>query len=324
MLRRFVSAFGAALVLSSPVAFCQPPVQLATVTGVVLAADKQTPVPNQAVRLEPATDPDGNEGEPRVFLALSDGDGLFTLERVPAGEYRLVAGATAGVPPTEQALVVRGRQVQGVQVVLSTYRLLRGRLLAPAGQPAARRAFTLQLRTTDGATGSTTSERFTEELGRRVADAEELTTDPAGEFRTVLPLSPGLARLGFHVPGVGWRSLEKVDCARAAVDLGDVRLEAGGRISGVVTEQDPGKAVKGVRVTLYARTEPARLCVWGTEVESADDGRFTFDTLPPGDYNLIARCTGFRLTSKKDLSLEASDDRREVALQMVRSRKPGA
>ncbi|NCQ32686.1 MAG: hypothetical protein AUJ96_18745 [Armatimonadetes bacterium CG2_30_66_41] len=172
MLRRFVSAFGAALVLSSPVAFCQPPVQLATVTGVVLAADKQTPVPNQAVRLEPATDPDGNEGEPRVFLALSDGDGLFTLERVPAGEYRLVAGATAGVPPTEQALVVRGRQVQGVQVVLSTYRLLRGRLLAPAGQPAARRAFTLQLRTTDGATGSTTSERFTEELGRRVADAE--------------------------------------------------------------------------------------------------------------------------------------------------------
>jgi len=137
-------------------------------------------------------------------------------------------------------------------------------------------------------------------------------------------LSPGLARLGFHVPGVGWQSLEKVDCARAAVDLGDVRLEAGGRISGVVTEQDPGKAVKGVRVTLYARTEPARLCVWGTEVESADDGRFTFDTLPPGDYNLIARCTGFRLASKKDLSLEASDDRREVALQMVRSRKPGA
>jgi hypothetical protein len=324
MTRRFVSPFGAVLALSSSVSFCQPPIQLATVTGVVLAADKQTPVPDQAVRLEPATDPDGKVDERRLFMAVSDARGLFTLERVPGGEYRLLAVAAAGVAPTEQELVVRGRRVQDVQVVLSTHRLLRGRLLAPTGQPVTNRALTLQMRATEASASPATSGRPGERLGPRVPDALALTTDQSGEFRTVLPLPPETVRLGLHVPGVGWQALEKMDCAQPAVDLRDVRLQAGGKISGVITEQDSGKAIGGVRVTLYARTEPARLCVWGMEVESADDGRFAFDGLPPGDYNLLARCAGARLASKKDLTLAASGDEREVALEMVRLRKPGA
>jgi len=71
--------------------------------------------------------------------------------------------------------------------------------------------------------------------------------------------------------------------SRVRIDLSD----QAGQISGTVTAD--GIAVPGAPVFLWPLAEAARRSLGGSRAVAADtDGRFVFDSLPPGDYRLFA------------------------------------
>lgn len=91
------------------------------------------PVPGAAVMLATA-----GRNEALVYRARTDADGLFVLEEVAAGRYRLQASANGyvgGEPPQE--VEVRQEAVDGLEVVLGPGGAITGRILGLAGDELA-------------------------------------------------------------------------------------------------------------------------------------------------------------------------------------------
>lgn len=127
---------------------------------------------------------------------------------------------------------------------------------------------------------------------------EHAITDASGAY-TVSDLQPGAYRVGFFASGSGARIMpewwEDAETAEAAADVivtadettTDVspELPLAGRIAGVVTDGN-GAPVQGVSVTAISLDVPGYESGLAWAVDTTEDGSYTIDQVPSGDYKV--------------------------------------
>lgn len=114
-------------------------------------------------------------------------------------------------------------------------------------------------------------------------------TDVAGNFRYTNAPRTGLVNLAAEAPGYASTTVQNQMLKPDAATEFTLELEAGQPIAGVVIDQE-GKPVRGASVTatgLSAKTPQT------ATVQADGDGRFQFQTLRTGPYQLTASMTQF-------------------------------
>ncbi|NVJ15393.1 carboxypeptidase-like regulatory domain-containing protein [Myxococcus sp. AM010] len=216
----------------------------------------------------------GHGAAPVVAQARTAADGTFLLEDLPEG---LVALWAIGERHATLALEVR-TDAQDVQLVLEAGRFLPGRVVAESGTPLPGARLTLfhQDHT-----------RFFDAL----ADAD-------GRF-AFGPLPPGEYTVVATREGLLTESLQEVDAEK----LDPVVLHPPRRLSGRVLAQD--KPVSGAEVLVE---DTPHVTV------TDDQGRFSFEPLAPGDYEVRAAHQGEHGFATVSLTEEGGDAEATVRL----------
>lgn len=195
----------------------------------------------------------GNE-RPRV---LTGRDGRFTLKHLTGEQYDLwaykegytfLAKKAAGAEPLEQQSVRVSQGTAEVRLVLQAQAVLRGRLVGPDGKPIPR--FELNMR---------------------------FMSDARGAFSTPI-METGSQQLFFNAPGMAQTAREVKVQEGVDLDLGEVRMEPGRRIRGVVVDAETGAVQAGAEVRIVDSTkDPAEGLVRpALFARTQDDGSFEF------------------------------------------------
>ncbi|MCE9668596.1 carboxypeptidase regulatory-like domain-containing protein [Myxococcus stipitatus] len=193
---------------------------------------------------------EGRGGAPVVARTTSREDGTFTLEGLPGGALALWAVGSQGahVEPAVRTDATMVRLVLGGGVMFS------GRVIDEAMRPQHGASVTL----------------FLDEHSRYF----ETSADAQGHF-SLGPLPDGIYGLVVTQPGYLPEYLSNLSPAREK-DPRDVVLHASRRIVGqaVSLEQQP---LPGVRIKVHET---------GQSVTTGEEGRFTLEDMPPGEYLL--------------------------------------
>jgi hypothetical protein len=256
-------------------------------------------------------------GAPTVSSRV-DGEGRFRLNAVPPGQYRLIARANIGpagrpgdtnAPQIERPVArgggpasppirlwgatdvsVDGRNIANVIVTLQTGVTITGRVAfegtgTPPPTDLTRLRVSLAPAEPQGSQGLT--------------QAAAGTVDASGRF-TIASVIPGTYRLTASGAGNGWSLSSSQLDGQEALDLPiEVKAAASG---GVVTFTDQQAQLSGQIVNQRGQPAaeqtliiyPADERLWGATsrriraTRPATDGRFTFTSLPPGEYKLVA------------------------------------
>jgi len=302
MTARFALLSWALLSLGSTGAFCQPPPALSTVTGVVVAADKTSPVPKRTVRLDRKADPNAAADEQQRRETRTDEEGNFTFERVPEGAYVVGVVERGDELLAQQDLALRAARAAQLKLILTTYQAFRGRFLDPEGLPVAGREVTLQARY-DREDGAATSRGYT------------VNTEPSGGFRVIMPAVKNVS-LAVRVEGVGWCTKPNVDLEELNYNLGDVKLRTGSKLSALVRNKETREPVGGAQVSLYPQSSDLGMSGMNLRADTGPDGRLSFDALPPGTYGATAHKNGFIGAYHGEVSLTVDRDLPEMAFDL--------
>jgi len=214
------------------------------------------PVSNFRISIAPA------EGfvEPR---AVSDADGHFEWKGAPAGPARVSVSATGFASATKEITVAADKLLEGVTIVLTRGRTLRGKVTNASGEPLADVSVNLEVR------GSTMRE-----------DASAITTRDDGSYEaTGLGSDAAIARFAKE----GFAPLRRSVAAGDGDTRLDVQLTAGRTVTGHVVTAD-GKPVTQAHVS-------AQSAAAGSEAEgdtTHEDGSFTIEGLLPARYDFVA------------------------------------
>lgn len=195
----------------------------------------------------------GND-RPRI---LTGRDGRFTLKHLTGEPYELWAykegytllpKKTVGAEPGDgDSVRVRSGTAQ-VRLVLQARAVIRGRLVGPDGAPIPR--FELNMR---------------------------FMSDARGAFSTPI-LETGTQQLLFNAPGMAQTSREVEVREGVDLELGEVRMEPGRRVRGVVVDAETGALQAGaeVRIVDAVRTPEEGYVRPTLFMKTQDDGTFEF------------------------------------------------
>jgi protocatechuate 3,4-dioxygenase beta subunit len=206
-------------------------------------------------------------------------DGRFTLHNLPANEITLDAvkegyrfaptRSSGGEPSTQKRLSVRAG-TDGVRLVLERLPHIRGRLTGPDGAPLP--AFGL--------------------------NGVDLT-DPGGAFAEPFEDS-GMKYLSFRAPGMA--PVLRVVETRAGVDvdLGEVRMSPGRRVSGRVLDARTSEPLSAWAFATSAALPPEKLYHYDGGKYGRADGRFELPQVEDGPVTLFVGAHGY-LTHRQPL-----------------------
>jgi RNA polymerase sigma factor (sigma-70 family) len=205
-----------------------------------------------------------------VWRADSDGQGVARLYGVGVG-FRAMRVEAPGFAPSAQIVVTdAGPAVQRLVVRLEIGHAAAGRVLDPQGRPVP---------------GARVWPRSASEPFPVVDPAfDAVTSDGEGRWRIGALAAGSYQFLAAHPEFA--QAVSAPVAVNHAVDGIDLRLEAGGLITGLVRSAD-GKPVAGAEVRAAALSGMA---IWPAlrEVFSDDDGRFRLDGLPRRAVQLTA------------------------------------
>jgi protocatechuate 3,4-dioxygenase beta subunit len=252
-----------------------------------------------------------------TISARAEADGRFRIMNVPPGQYRLVArassapsggrgnvempgggrGGRGNQPPPVRLwgtvdVPVDGRTVSNVIVTLQQGLTVTGRIVFEGAslQPPAdlsRMRVTLSPADPSSAGG--------------LPQSASGTVDTAGRF-TIPSVVPGVYRLNASNAGNGWMTASATIDGQDTLDF-PAEIRAGtasntavvtytdrqSQLAGRITNQR-GQPAPGFTLILYAADER----FWGPQsrrirsTRPATDGQFSFTSVPPGDYKLVA------------------------------------
>lgn len=229
--------------LQLEVALPSDPIEVRLDRGVKLIGQARktsgAPASNVWVRLGSSFGPGTEPG------TVSDAEGRFEFERVPAGSVHLWWWAQGLATGHRSVEIPRdGPREATVEFVLEPERVLRGRLLRPDGEPQP-----WGLAYVEDRGGPRGEERF---------DSAQVWTDAAGSF-AFRGLPAGRMVLGATVKGFERVELELADVGGEEIEL---RLTPAGKLAGRVTDAATGAPIPRFRVTVQAdwnAPEPHRL-----------------------------------------------------------------
>jgi protocatechuate 3,4-dioxygenase beta subunit len=233
--------------------------------------------------------------------ALSDGEGRFAFERLPAGRYTLVVEATGLLPATPPPVDVPGTET--LVRLAETGRALSGHVVA-AGVPVAGARVRLG--------------------GEGVVPARATSTDATGAFvfhglgagRYTLrassgPLvSPSVEGLADGLPDAGAGGPDAGAAASLRLELG-----LGVVVTGNVAD-DRGLPMPAVEVSASLAAQESD--VLPELAATGADGRFSLGPLAPGTVRLAARAPGYLLRDTPTVSLVAGQPAPATRLELVR------
>ena len=264
------------------------PGRAAALSGTVIGADG-APLANASVRVEQEIMGPSGGSMSMIGTTRAGADGAFVLRSIPPGDYQLRATGTAGDRAPESAstaIVVAGRDIDGIVLGGNRGGLVTGRLVTDTGGPLPA-----------GALRVTTSSATFERANASAPPNEDGLAGAEGRFTRRAPAGSAFIRTSGQPPG--W-ALKQVliggrDHTDAPVDihpeqtLGDVTVVISNRlpaVSGRVTDaRDAGGPV------LLIPADPARWLEGSGALRSArpdHTGRFRFDNVRPGDYLAVA------------------------------------
>jgi hypothetical protein len=241
------------------------------------------------VKAKPSRKPRGPDVQ---FLAEdsaeTDADGRYELGGLPLGfDWRVVATAPkfADSAVCTDVVLEPGRTDAVRDFVLRQASQLVVHVLQPDGTPAENAS--LRLVVPDGYT----TERITDAAGSSVFER----------------LEPGAYSLGAEFAGLA-ATVVAVELAAGERRVVDVRLEPGATLAGVVVDDVGAPVAKASIEARMAGTGPA--AKWRHKAESAADGTFHIDGLPPGALAVdVAASPGYETLSGASTTAPASDAR---------------
>ncbi len=207
--------------------------------------------------------------------ARSNRDGRFTLEGLPRGEALLTVQAERYVALSDTVTLPEERAA--LSFTLSRGLTVGARLIDEAGDPVA--GVTLQLRPDHRDT-----DRLTSRWGSGRLEAE---SDADGRL-AIEALSEGLYIVTVDAPE-HYADLEPLEISAGTVDLGDLQLNRGQAVAGIVTEAD-GAPVSGARIYLHGTRTPSGPTKTSSfisrQAQTQNDGSFRIGGLPEGRYRV--------------------------------------
>ena len=202
----------------------------------------------------------------------TDAGGRFVLAGLEAGSYVVVAREATRAPAVA-AVRVEATGDAVADLTLAEGGFVTGRLVDAGGKPVAGR---VRLSSLDGTV-----------LHLLLRDLVQ--TQAGGDGRFVLgPTPPGELVLQASAAGLATRDIETASGNRArGSDLGDVVLESGPVIRGVVQDRQ-GAGIPGATLRAFARGPTLPI-----EAESDDVGAFVLAGLPTGTIDVMVRAPGY-------------------------------
>jgi protocatechuate 3,4-dioxygenase beta subunit len=281
-LRTIAAAWLVAGWLSATVA--QPPPEVTTVSGTVTRARDGKPVAEAWVSMQEVRE--GEEAGPGVTLeAVTDADGKYLFEEVSEGEYEVWACPERHASPQQRhRLTITGENPLVEDFALKEAQWATFRLVDAAGQPVGETDFVISVATL------TTGSRM----------AGQRRTDAAGQHRTFLEARQKY-RL-FVTSERGWAATEVFTMRPDEdLDLGDLRLEPVGSVSGTVYQEPSYAPAVDHWLGLQAQT-PALREIYLT-ARTDREGRFVFPTVPPGEYRLDQQTVAVKAHERAEVSI---------------------
>jgi hypothetical protein len=208
----------------------------------------------------------------------SDAWGRYELNGLAAGLYDVAVRAPGLAPGAVSNVALDGRDDVRVDVALQPGARVTGRLVGANDKPLA-------------------GEVSIGELGGQPAPyvlADLLRAASGADGRFAIDAVPiGTHALGATAPGLGAKRVEvEVSATQRAVDVGDVRMEAGLVIRGRVRTA-AGEPIASADVQANSTHSPLGR---SARAQTDDDGAFAVGGLGPVTYNLSATAPGFGTT----------------------------
>ncbi|HXV64851.1 MAG TPA: carboxypeptidase regulatory-like domain-containing protein [Vicinamibacteria bacterium] len=226
----------------------------------------------------------------------TDAEGGFAVLGLEPGRYRLYARHPDYAPSASEA-TLENRDVE-VDLVLTQGVSVTGRLIDANDEPVRGRA---ALEALDG--GS---------VGRLIESRLGADTDDDGTF-TLSGVPRGEHRLRLSARGYGSESVDLYVGGKSPVDIGEVVLEVGIAIRGVVVDAD-GEGVGDARVQAFKASGSDRgISAQGEpDTETDWEGRFVLAGLEEALYHLMVAAPGY---GREVTDVEAGSEAITVALR---------
>ena len=237
-------------------------------------------------------------------------DGTFQLDDVPPGTWSVVVEAKGYQPARAGNVVVEeGATVRDVEVKASLGSALKGRVLdAISGGPVPNAAVT------HGTAGTGRGGGPLAALANAASD-EETTTDADGAFQ-LDGLAPGKVSLTVKHPDYS-DATQTVD-VKEGTATAEIRLTPGSALGGLVLS-DAQQPLPGASVSLQSAGDAGfgrGMLGGGQSAVSDGSGRFRFDHLASGRYNLVASVQS-RTSATQTIVLQDGQSRDDAVLQIA-------
>ncbi|MCU1230856.1 MAG: hypothetical protein JWO97_3740 [Acidobacteria bacterium] len=246
------------------------------ITGRV--TDKSTGAPITSFQAGVST-PRGGGGMmimmPASMRSVTNDDGTFTLENVPAGQMQVVVSAPGYTTSRISNLTVEeGKTLANIEVALDTGVKLSGHVTGPDGSALA---------------GVSVRQDMVAGRTMRVPGGSTegtATTDSNGDY-SMEALEPGEKTFVFQRGGY-LQTSKTVTLSGKDAQL-DVQLSTGNRVSGLVVTEG-GAPVADASVRASSASDSG---FGGKSTRTDSSGAFTFEGMAPGHYTFTAGKTGY-------------------------------
>ncbi|MDB5320273.1 MAG: hypothetical protein JWN40_1904 [Phycisphaerales bacterium] len=205
--------------------------------------------------------------------AISNANGRFEVEKIPAGHYRLTVSAAGYAPRMLGYEEIKNGTAQKRVIELSTAAKLTGTITDPAdGHPIA------------GATISTGNNMGIDGRGYPAPNRVEVKTDDKGQF-TLIDVPTGFAQIWATTEGRFQIDPFKLFPVPETNTIAIQMVTTGG-IKGKVVDAKGKPSTGG---TIHASPPGDPVGKWGGSMNVEPDGAFEFKNVPPGPYTISTR-----------------------------------
>lgn len=261
----------------------------ASVAGVVRGTDGK-PVQGAIVRAEFES---FGASAPRSDVTRAGG--RFEIAGLQPGPYRLVVRHRDFAPAVSAKLLADAGADLGADMALEEGVRVTGRLTNFDGESVPGRVSVAELKG--------------EPVPRLLGDLLRAESGLDGRFR-LGPVPRGDHALAVAAPGYSSKRVDaRVETPGAEADLGDILLEPGLAIRGLVRDRG-GAGISGARLSAFP-TRSSGPVIMAVEGRSESDGSFAVSGLSPGSYRLTVRASGYGEATRP---FEAGADKAEIVL----------